>query len=79
MVKSEIERGLPFVIPDRMCEFQMICLRGTQMRDIYERTDVLNVPDVEQRRHKTEGSSKVNIQCHTRDHIDTFMSCVSFK
>jgi len=27
MVKSEIERGLPFVIPDRMCEFQMICLR----------------------------------------------------
>jgi hypothetical protein len=33
VVKSEIELGLPFLGPDLVCKFQMICLKGTKIID----------------------------------------------
>jgi hypothetical protein len=33
VVKSEIELGLPFLGPDLVCKFQMICLKETKIID----------------------------------------------
>jgi len=33
MVKSEIEFGLPFIVPDLVYKFQMICFRGNKNGD----------------------------------------------